>query len=82
MLTKNVIIIAVLVVLSASAGYGVVQQREAAKDFECTKCDRQDYKSISNVGGGKCLDVHAPDMRNDGGRVQVWECNGEPQQQW
>ena len=32
--------------------------------------------------GGKCLDVHVPDMRNNGGRVQVWDCNGEPQQQW
>ena len=32
--------------------------------------------------GGKCLDVHAPDMRNNGGRVQVWDCNGEAQQQW
>ena len=32
--------------------------------------------------GGKCLDVHVPDMRNNGGRVQVWDCNGAPQQQW
>jgi hypothetical protein len=21
-------------------------------------------------------------MTNDGGKVQVWTCNGEPQQQW
>jgi len=33
-------------------------------------------------GGGKCLDVHAPDMRNNGGKVQVWDCSGQPQQQW
>ncbi|AOC52591.1 putative secreted hydrolase [Microcystis aeruginosa NIES-2481] len=32
--------------------------------------------------GGKCLDIHAPDMRNNGSRVQVWDCNGQPQQQW
>jgi hypothetical protein len=33
-------------------------------------------------GGGKCLDVDAPQMRNNGGKVQVWDCNGQPQQQW
>jgi predicted secreted protein len=33
-------------------------------------------------GGGKCLDVHAPDMRNNGAKVQVWDCNNQPQQQW
>ena len=32
--------------------------------------------------GGLCLDVHAPDIANNGGRVQVWACNGQPQQQW
>ncbi len=31
---------------------------------------------------GLCLDVHAPEMRANGGRVQVWACNGEPQQRW
>ncbi|WP_375495716.1 RICIN domain-containing protein [uncultured Nostoc sp.] len=33
-------------------------------------------------GGGKCLDVHAPDMGTNGGKVQVWDCSGQPQQQW
>lgn len=33
-------------------------------------------------GGGLCLDVHAPDQAKDGGRVQVWACNGSPQQIW
>ena len=37
--------------------------------------------SINN-GGGLCLDVHKPDMHESGGKVQVWVCNGEPQQQW
>lgn len=71
--------------LSVTLGYGVVQKREAATDFECGKCD-----DVTNPGkpgetikaGGKCLGVHAPDMRSDGGKVQVWGCNGEPQQQW
>jgi len=31
---------------------------------------------------GKCLDVHAPDRGKNGGRVQVWDCNGEDQQTW
>jgi hypothetical protein len=26
--------------------------------------------------------VDAPNMNSDGGIVQVWECNGEPQQHW
>jgi Ricin-type beta-trefoil lectin domain len=33
-------------------------------------------------GSGLCLDVHAPDQGKDGGRVQVWACNGSPQQTW
>lgn len=33
-------------------------------------------------GAGKCLDVHAPDQRNNGGRVQVWDCNNTLQQTW
>ena len=34
------------------------------------------------TGAGLCLDVHAPDMAKNGGRVQVWSCNGQPQQRW
>lgn len=33
-------------------------------------------------GAGLCLDVHAPDQATDGGRVQVWACNGSSQQTW
>ena len=33
-------------------------------------------------GAGLCLDVHRPDIIRNGGRVQVWGCNGQPQQQW
>ena len=35
-------------------------------------------------GGGKCLDAHAPDHRQNGGRVQVWDCGdgSQSQQQW
>lgn len=31
---------------------------------------------------GYCLEVNAPDQRRNGGRVQLWECNGTDQQLW
>jgi hypothetical protein len=34
------------------------------------------------TGAGLCLDVHAPDLGNNGGRVQAWTCNGAVQQRW
>lgn len=34
------------------------------------------------TGAGLCLDVHAPEMSTNGGRVQAWACNGQPQQRW
>lgn len=33
-------------------------------------------------GAGLCLDTHARDLNRNGGRVQVWECNGYRNQQW
>jgi hypothetical protein len=33
-------------------------------------------------GGGLCLDVDAPQQRVNGGKVQVWACNNQDQQQW
>lgn len=33
-------------------------------------------------GGGLCLDVDYPNMQNNGARIQVWQCNGTPQQHW
>lgn len=33
-------------------------------------------------GGGKCLDIHAPDLHNNGAKVQTWECNNSVQQSW
>ncbi len=32
--------------------------------------------------GGLCLDVDAPNQHVNGGRVQVWTCNGSDQQLW
>lgn len=40
-----------------------------------------EYGILRN-GGNKCLDVYLPEVKKNGGKVQVWECNGEPQQLW
>jgi len=34
------------------------------------------------TGAGLCLDVHAPDIAKNGGRVQAWACSSQPQQRW
>lgn len=41
------------------------------------------YQPIT-AGNGLCLDVHRGDYdeKKAGGRVQLWECNGEPNQDW
>jgi formate-dependent nitrite reductase cytochrome c552 subunit len=66
------------------------------KDLSFIRSNRQSLlsvmkgeSSVVNAGGNAlvnagemCLDVHLPDMRNNGGKVQVWQCNGQPQQQW
>ncbi len=31
---------------------------------------------------GKCVDIHSPDLYNDGAKVQLWDCNGAIQQRW
>jgi hypothetical protein len=40
-----------------------------------------DYRSLRSAGG-KCLDVNLLDLVKNGGKIQVWECNGEIQQRW
>ncbi len=37
---------------------------------------------IIRTGAGLCLDVNAPELSTNGGRVQAWACNGQPQQLW
>lgn len=44
-------------------------------------CDGNAPRPIMSRGG-LCLDVHAPDQRRNGGRVQLWKCNGSDQQLW
>lgn len=40
-----------------------------------------DGRQLRN-GRGKCLDVHAPLLDDPGAKVQLWSCNGAPQQRW
>ncbi|GAA1962092.1 hypothetical protein GCM10009838_18630 [Catenulispora subtropica] len=39
------------------------------------------FTIYANVSVNACLDADATNMRA-GGRVQVWACNGQPQQKW
>jgi hypothetical protein len=40
------------------------------------------WKAYYTKDHSKCLDVHAPAQWTNGAHVQVWDCNGEIQQQW
>lgn len=39
--------------------------------------DRLNFRKLIN-GGGKCLDIHGPDLHVDGGKVQIWGCADNP----
>eukprot|EP01084_Bolivina_argentea_P285082 488790_1 len=39
------------------------------------------YSEIESFGG-KCLDIHLDDYQKNGGKVQVWDCNGWDNQLW
>ncbi len=41
-----------------------------------------DRRRLIRTSTGRCLDAHGATARQDGGRVQVWSCNGNPQQLW
>jgi hypothetical protein len=40
-----------------------------------------EYKMLVN-GGGKCLDVSPAVARNNGARIQLWDCNPNEFQRW
>lgn len=42
---------------------------------------RSEPVQIASAGGG-CLEVYEPDQYNNGGRVQMWTCNGARHQVW
>ncbi len=39
------------------------------------------FRSLQN-GAGKCLDVDLEGLAENGGKIQIWECNGSVQQRW
>jgi len=41
-----------------------------------------DRRRLIRSSTGRCLDAHGPTAHQNGGRVQVWSCNGNPQQLW
>jgi hypothetical protein len=46
---------------------------------------QQNWRQIGQEwrnGGGKCLDVNAPQLHQNGGIVQLWGCNRTIQQSW
>jgi hypothetical protein len=58
------------IVLSAQLFVAVLSQKRSL-----------DFRSLQNAAG-KCLDVHAKELTENGGPLQVWECNGSIQQLW
>lgn len=43
---------------------------------------RRAPNSIINGINGRCLDADLNTIANNGAKVQLWDCNGLPQQQW
>jgi len=33
-------------------------------------------------GKGLCIDVHVPQLNEEGAKIQLWQCNSTPQQTW
>jgi hypothetical protein len=71
-------VLIVLVVLLG--GWSPIQKRVRVA-LDCPKCDDRARMLLVN-GGGKCLDVHSPEINTNGGRVQVWDCKETPGEYW
>ncbi len=41
-----------------------------------------DRRRLIRSSTGRCLDAHGATASTNGGKVQVWSCNGNPQQLW
>jgi len=39
-------------------------------------------EAVTLRSGGKCLDVNERQVHTNGGRVQLWDCDGRPSQSW
>lgn len=76
---RRVVLVSTLLIVGSE---GLAQR--ALIRLDCGKCDgEQRARSMVLVNeGGKCLDVHAPDLRKDGGLVQVYECKETEGEYW
>ena len=75
-----------LLVLLLTAETGGDAQRPLRARLDCGKCDgdlgpRRSPMVLVNAGG-KCLDAHEPEMRTNGGRLQVWDCKDTAGEYW
>ena len=73
--------------------YTISVQGCNSRTFASSRCSPWEQGSVTTAGpraatariksgAGKCLDVHAADQHQNGGRVQVWDCNNTLQQSW
>ena len=65
-------------------GANVQQYRFTNGDNQLWRLERAGggFYRIVSVSSRKCLDVDANRVRENGANVQLWTCNGQPQQQW
>src|SRR6478736_1868306 len=50
--------------------------------FVCTPASAVQMSGAITLANGKCLDADSADWTANGGRVQVWDCNQNPNQTW
>lgn len=59
-----------------------IRAKIAAETGQILPKDSEYPSSVYNLGNGKCLDVYAPELGQEGAKVQIWDCNGNVNQQW
>lgn len=72
--TRRTVVALAIALLVAQAALSVSAQ--AGPDFSRLR------RAMIHTGAGLCLEVNAPEIARNGGRVQAWACNGQPQQRW
>jgi hypothetical protein len=67
-------------IIEALGSEGLAQKRVRVR-LDCEKCDGPSQMVLANAGG-KCLDVHTPEINMNAGRVQVWDCKETRGEYW
>jgi hypothetical protein len=75
-----VLLLMFLGIIEGIGSEGLAQKRVRVR-LDCGKCDSTTPMVLANAGG-KCLDVHAPEINVNGGRVQVWNCKETKGEYW